>query len=65
MRYLAIIFANGHADPDEIPDLDNAWYWYDQCSVQTQFVDVQNLCREERDALLYLMEKAGTNLLAS
>lgn len=64
-RYLAIIFANGHADPDGIPDLDNAWYWYDQCSVQTQFVDVQNLCREERDALLILMEKARTNLIAS
>lgn len=63
MRYLAALLAHGYSDPDEIPDIDQALHWYNLCSAQTRFVDVQNLCIKERDALINLVDGAKGGIL--
>ena len=55
MRYLAIILANGFSDANEIPDFDGALHFYDQCAQQSRSVDVQKICKTERDALANLV----------
>lgn len=64
MRYLAIILANGYSDPFEMPDYDEALYWYDRCASQTHSLDFQLICRGERQVLLDFVQEAKGALLA-
>ena len=64
MRYLATILANGYSDANEIPDFEGALYFYDKCALQSRFIDVQNLCKVERDALVNLIHGSKGTALA-